>query len=44
MENLFDKIVESGITDIHMMKGWREAPGAVKEHKKAKEIGIKIHL
>ncbi|MDO8621059.1 MAG: hypothetical protein Q7R31_02145 [Candidatus Levybacteria bacterium] len=43
MINLFDKILESGITDIFMMEGWRKAPGAVKEHEKAEEIGIKIH-
>jgi len=33
MNSLFhDLLIEGGITDIFMMKGWRNAPGAVYEH------------
>lgn len=49
MINLFNKILESGVTDIYMMEGWGqerikgEGNGAIAEFKTAKFLEIEIH-
>ena len=43
MKELFRAILKGGITDIYMMNGWEEAPGAVDENETAKTIGLIIH-
>ncbi len=43
MEELFNKILGSGVTDIFMIKGWRDAPGAIKEKEFSANNGIMFH-
>lgn len=43
MQLLFREILRNGVTDIFMMKDWRDSPGAIDEYETAKEIGINIH-
>lgn len=42
MNDLFGKILGSGVTDIYMMDGWRQADGCVHESQVAEDLGINV--
>lgn len=43
MKDLFDKILASGVTNVFMIRGWRNSEGALHEKKTAENLGIQIH-
>jgi hypothetical protein len=43
MTKLFNRILGNGVTDIFMIKGWRDAGGALKEYEFSELNGINIH-